>query len=132
MVELNKLSKGGETGMKLVDAMIMSSKGVTIISSVTRKRYKPEELNAKKLGVAGVVFDSKAGVTNEEMKGDWGFVTQNEAMVENAVLNPVAEQFEQSLKEMKEIRKGEKKPLSWNDFMKELDLSYTVYGRKRS
>lgn len=30
----------GEFDMKLVDAMIMSSKGVTIVSSVTRKRYK--------------------------------------------------------------------------------------------
>lgn len=122
----------GETGMKLVDAMIMSSKGVIIISSVTRKRYKPEELNAKKLGVAGVVFDSKAGVTNEEMKGDWGFIAQNEDMDENVVLNPVVESFEQSLKAMKQIRKGKKKPLSWNDLMKELDLSYTVYGSTRS
>lgn len=61
--------------MKLVDAMIMSSRGMTIVSAHSKKRYKPEDLNAKQLGEESAVFDSKAGVSEEEKRGYWSFVT---------------------------------------------------------
>lgn len=59
--------------MKLADAMIMSSRGVTVVSACSKKRYKPEVLNAKQLGEQSAVFDSV--ISEEEKKGYWYFVT---------------------------------------------------------
>lgn len=60
--------------MKLTDAMIVSSKGISIISSHSRRRYEPEQLNAKRLGASSVVFNASAGVSGDEKRGYWGFV----------------------------------------------------------
>lgn len=61
--------------MKLVDAMIISSRGMTIVSAHSKRCYNPEDLNAKQLGEKSVVFDSKAGISEEEKKGYWNSVT---------------------------------------------------------
>lgn len=64
--------RGGKA-VKLTSAMILSSRGVTVISC-TNKRYEPEQLNAKELGPESAVFDTSAGISEEEMRGNWGFI----------------------------------------------------------
>lgn len=60
--------------MRLTDAVLMSSKGIAIISSHTNNRYEPAQVNAKRLGDTSAVFDNSSGITEEEKKGFWGFI----------------------------------------------------------
>lgn len=61
--------------MRLIDAMIASSKGLTVVSVHSKRMYEPEDLNAKQLGVGSAVFSSKAGVSEEEKRGYWSITT---------------------------------------------------------